>query len=173
MRFMVALMIVLCVGFNADAQNKETEKPSFSLNDVKLNKVGRMELNMKSKNGIKAFRNGVDIFIKGETSSENIHIKADAILFDYASKDDSEPIAMKLTGNVYIEVNGLKLECQRGLINLKNQIANFYTVESIMAPKYELHLDAEEVEVNLDNGDFVLIEGKGLDSETETKAPAE
>lgn len=166
-------MIVSCIGFGVEAEKNDKEKESFSISDLKLKKVGRVEMNTKSKNGIIAFRNGVDIVIYGETPEENISIKADTILFDYASKDDEEPVALKLSGNVVIEIEGMKLECKQGNIDLITQIARFFDISSIVSIQHEIALEAEEVEINMETGDVVLIEGKGLDEDTEEKVSAE
>ena len=174
MRLLITILALSLCSVLADAQDSKKAK-SFSINNFQVD-AGRLEMNFKDKNSYKAIRDGVDILVFGATEAENFRIKAETILFEYASKEDTQPKFMKLSGEVEIERAGLVLHCERGSINLESQVSHFYVISLIEVSEGDVTMSAEkvgEVKVNFDNGDFTLVDGKGLQIKTEEEAPEE
>ena len=158
----ILLLTVMSIPVIAQKNNNSDTTTKVGFSDITLNKVGTLELNFKIKNTLQAMRNGVDITIKGETPEEDMKILADTILFDYASKEDTQPSTMKLSGNVHIENGDLLIDCSNATINIGTQEAHFMNVSRIKHPSIGV-VKTDELLYNLETGDIVITNLEAID----------
>lgn len=168
----ILMITMMSLPVGAQKEDKPTPEKKVGFNSIRLNKVGKFEANIKIKNTLQAWRNGVDITIKGETPEEDINILADTILFSYASKEDSQPSAMKLSGKIHIKSNAFTIECNKATINIGIQEAHFEEVKRIKTPDFA-PMKADEVNYNFETGKLTGINLESIDTEPESKTTPE
>ncbi len=179
MRITLTILLLTLMSLTVGAQKSDAPSDKVGFSEILLNKVGELNLNYKVNNSLISMRNGVNITIKGETPSENLNILADTILFRYASKEDTQPSVMELSGNIHIKSRikdkDLIIKANKATINIAKQEAEFVEVTRVEHPTLGSPKKAATVFINLDTGDLLANIVQSLtteaDAHTAPKAP--
>ena len=164
MKLKLAMVLIGLMSLTAGAENA----PQFGMDNVDIHKAGQVRISIKEKNALKFLHKGVHISVKGETPEDTIDIKAESIDFNYASKEDTEPSTLELSGSVEIKMGDIVIKCAKATIFVAKQEAHFFNVNHLEYPALGT-LKADTIKLNFATEELEILDLENIEAPASVK----
>jgi hypothetical protein len=152
---MIAALLAL-PGAPADDAGGGFSESGFS--EIRLEHVGKLYGNYRSGQIVSRMTGGVVMSILADDPTQNVDIEAQDVDFEYANETDTAPTAIRLRGDVVIHIQDSVIHSGAAFIDFETGEAEFTEQPRLDNPSVT-NLQAEQIDVDLDTGDFVVLRG--------------